>query len=125
MKKVNANISVFSLIFWVVLVIAGVIWNISMFPLFFTIQILVKMITKYELGEDKITTKVLFEKTEIDLKKIRSYSVKEQSFWKQLFFGFPAKTIAVKFNKFDDAELFTTDEILLSKLEEASLNVLA
>ncbi len=77
---------------------------------------MLKILTKYEIEEETLTARVLFEKQTVDLSKIRSYSISKPNLFKQYILGFPKETISVKYNKFDDMEILSTDQAILDKL---------
>jgi len=125
MKTIPANISMSSVIFWVgfaSLILVGkyffdyTAWVLLIVPFNFLGQIALRKFTKYKLGEKDLVVKVFSDITTIELEKIRSHSIEEPSFFKKYFFGYPKKVIFVKYNKFDDMEILSTDKALLDRL---------
>ncbi len=125
MKTIQSNISISSVIFWVgfaSLILVGkyffnyTTWILLIVPFNFLGQIALRKFTKYKLGDKDLIVKVFSDVTTVELEKIRSYSIVEPSFFKQYFLGFPKKVIFVKYNKFDDMEILSTDQAILDKL---------
>jgi len=95
----------------------GLIYIIFPFLHFVGINLRNKLI-KYELSSLELVVKVPFQPSAVQLNKVRSYTIEKNGFVKRYLLGYPHEIIALKYNRFDDLTILTTDKILQDKLSE-------
>lgn len=125
MKKINADISVLSLLFWMTIVLIFYIllfklnwpvWFVGFAPIYSVIQIIILKMSNYKIGNNELVIYQYFKKYHVELDKIKSYTIKESNFFKQLLTGFPRKTIYIKYNKYDSIEILTSNQDIINTL---------
>jgi hypothetical protein len=125
MKKIQADISMLSIVFWLIVVVCSYIlilnsdlpiWLIGFVPIGFVIQTLIFKMSNYRIVEDELVVNQSFKKTRIELEKIKSYEIKEHSILKQILTGFPKRAIAIKYNKYDSIIILTANPEILTAL---------
>ncbi len=130
MKTIKANKSYNALITWFIILLSLLLFSyyfhfslISTAVYFFIFipQLFVLLPTKYELSSDHLlVTTCWFFKSILEFNKVRSFTIHKPNRFRRLFFGHPSETIWVKYNKFDDVQLFTTNQEIINRLEIAT-----
>ncbi len=125
--KFKAEISIFSLLFWVALCVSIYLflpypqwptWSIMAFPSIFTGRTLGSLTIKYNINDSSIRINQIFKKQiEIKFEKIRNCKKKKSSFLKQLFIGAPKHTIEINYNKYDTIEIMTFNQEIFDRIQ--------
>ena len=127
MKKINADISIGALLFWIIVLVLFYtqifsliwpIWLVGFAPIYFVTQILILKMSTYVLVGNSIVIKQYFKEIRIDFDKIKSYEIKDSSLIKSLFTGLPRKTIRIKYNKYDSIEILTVNNEIVKILPD-------
>lgn len=92
-------------------------WLVGFAPVYFVVQIVIMKMSKYKIDRNKIEIYQYFKKYDVEFDKIKSYTIKENKFLRQLFTGFPKKTIYIKYNKYDSIEILTSNQNIINILQ--------
>ena len=122
MVVLKPKFNIYSLLIWltipVVLILLGAKGWIIGPLLIFIYRPLSLLFIRYKLSTGGILIKELWVKTEIPIRNIQGIKDSEIPPYKQLFTGYPSSFTVIKFNRFDEANIYLPREVIEKALAE-------
>jgi len=125
MKTIQPTFPIKSVIFWLIVLSSLfafasksvlISYTFGFFPVYLFSLIFRHYTNNIVISDNILTTKINFDKFQIDLDKVKSFEVKKKSLLLQLLFGLPKEVTQVEYNKYDTLQLNSADSVLLEAL---------
>jgi hypothetical protein len=128
MKIIKPSFPFISVVFWLFGLILVMLFadRNSIFTYAFAflpvhiIALTIRYITgKITISDNILSTKMSFDKYEVDLTKVKGFEVKKRNLFLQLLLGVPKEVTIVEYNKYDTIQLNSADPVLLEVLSKS------